>query len=273
MDECARYLCKKDTLTDPKYAASVRRATKIVKEKIDKKTAVQGDASYSYEAKLQATAKVSDKIQAAFGFKYTDEFKNSEQAEASHAYVNVANVQAAVTDRVSVLAGRHELTLGQGYIYDDVAEGAAVQYAGKTTDFSAGYAKLKKAKNYKLAYVQAKATVCDRAAVGAYYGHVVVPGASKEISTQVYGASLQAKVSDKVQALVSYEKYHVYDTKNKQTTDSAAVRYGKVMYGNADFATPKSWDIWVDYLNTDKFSIPVSGDWRIYNLKNNASTS
>ena len=264
---------KKDTLTDPKYADSVRRATDNVEKKRDKNTAVQGDASYSYEAKLQATAKVSDKIQAAFGFKYTDEFKNSEQAEASHAYVNVANVQAAVTDRVSVLAGRHELTLGQGYIYDDVAEGAAVQYAGKTTDFSAGYAKLKKAKNYKLAYVQAKATVCDRAAVGAYYGHVVVPGASKEISTQVYGASLQAKVSDKVQALVSYEKYHVYDTKNKQTTDSAAVRYGKVMYGNADFATPKSWDIWVDYLNTDKFSIPVSGDWRIYNLKNNASTS
>ena len=268
---------KKDTLTDPKYAASVRRATDNVEKKRDKNTAVQGDASYSYEAKLQATAKVSDKIQAAFGFKYTDEFKNSEQAEASHAYVNVANVQAAVTDRVSVLAGRHELTLGQGYIYDDVVDGVEAQVAADKVRVQAGYAKLK-AKGLtedKVGYVQARAAVSDFAAIGAYYGHVVVPNEPKDSSTQVYGAFVQANVGKQVQALASYEKFRVYDSTYKRALDNSVARYGKVTYGKADFATPKSWDVWVDYLNADPFSFNGEtggvngGTWRKGDLTDN----
>lgn len=85
--------------------------------------------------------------------------------------------------------------------------------------------------------------------------------------TQVYGASVQAKVSDQVKALVSYEKYKEYKTDTHETKSKPASWYGKVTYGNADFETPKSWDIWVDYLQADDFAMVNGATWRSGNLQ------
>ncbi|WP_288889563.1 S-layer homology domain-containing protein [uncultured Megasphaera sp.] len=238
----------------------------------------KGDASYSYTAKLKATAKVSENVKANLGFKYKGEFKSVDPVDGDHAsaWVNVANVQAKVADQVSVLAGRHDLTLGQGYIYDDVVDGVEAQVAADKVSVQGGYAKLKADASYKVGYVQAQAAVCDYATVGAYFANVVgvkkQPDAQKNMSVQVYGASVQAKVADQVKALVSYEKYKVYDTEKNQTTSKPASWYGKVTYGKADFATPKSWDVWVDYLNADKFDFVNGGTWRGGDLKSNVKS-
>ncbi|WP_288839802.1 S-layer homology domain-containing protein [uncultured Megasphaera sp.] len=242
-----------------------------------KKAAVTGDASYSYTAQLTATAKVSKNVKANIGFKYKGTFNDAAGADKAYAHVNVANVQAKVADRVSVLAGRHTLTLGQGYIYDNVVDGVEAQVAADKVSVQAGYAKLK-AKDftdYKVGYVQARAAVSDVAGIGAYYGHVVVPNEPKDASTQVYGAFVQANVGKQVQALASYEKFRAYDSTAKQARDNSVARYGKVTYGKADFATPKSWDVWVDYLNADSFAFSVEtggvngGTWREGDLADN----
>ena len=242
-----------------------------------KADAVTGDKSYSYTAKLKATAKVSKNVQANLGFKYKGKFDDHDEANATYAHVNVANVQVKVADRVSVLAGRHTLTLGQGYIYDNVVDGVEAQVAADKVSVQAGYAKLK-AKDftdYKVGYVQARAAVSDVAGIGAYYGHVVVPNEPKDASTQVYGAFVQANVGKQVQALASYEKFRAYDSTAKQARDNSVARYGKVTYGKADFATPKSWDVWVDYLNADSFAFSVEtggvngGTWREGDLADN----
>ena len=230
----------------------------------------KGDASYSYTAKLKATAKVSKNVKANIGFKYKGQFNDVHEANSAYAHVNVANVQAKVADQVSVLAGRHDLTLGQGYIYDDVVDGVEAQVAADKVSVQGGYAKLKADASYKVGYVQAQAAVCDYATVGAYFANVVTGAANT--STHAYGASVQAKVADQVKALVSYEKYKVYDTENKVTTSKPASWYGKVTYGKADFATPKSWDVWVDYLNADKFDFVNGGTWRGGNLKSNVKS-
>ena len=230
----------------------------------------KGDASYSYTAKLKATAKVSKNVKANIGFKYKGKFNDVHEANSAYAHVNVANVQAKVADQVSVLAGRHDLTLGQGYIYDDVVDGVEAQVAADKVSVQGGYAKLKADASYKVGYVQAQAAVCDYATVGAYFANVVTGVANT--STHVYGASVQAKVADQVKALVSYEKYKVYDTEHKVTTSKPASWYGKVTYGKADFATPKSWDVWVDYLNADKFDFVNGGTWRGGDLKSNVKS-
>ncbi|WP_288894609.1 S-layer homology domain-containing protein [uncultured Megasphaera sp.] len=242
-----------------------------------KKAAVTGDDSYSYTAQLKATAKVSKNVEANLGFKYKGKFDNATEVNSAYAHVNVANVQAKVADQVSVLAGRHTLTLGQGYIYDDVADGVEAQVAADKVRVQAGYAKLK-AKGLtedKVGYVQARAAVSDFAAIGAYYGHVVVPNEPKDSSHHVYGAFVQANVGKQVQALASYEKFRVYDSTYKRALDNSVARYGKVTYGKADFATPKSWDVWVDYLNADPFSFNGEtggvngGTWRKGDLTDN----
>ena len=242
-----------------------------------KADAVTGDDSYSYTAQLKATAKVSKNIKANIGFKYKGKFNATEDVNKEYAHVNVANVQAKVADRVSVLAGRHTLTLGQGYIYDDVADGVEAQVAADKVSVQAGYAKLK-AKGFtedKVGYVQARAAVSDFAAIGAYYGQVVVPNEPKDFSTHVYGAFVQANVGKQVQTLASYEKFRAYDSTAKKALNNSVARYGKVTYGKADFATPKSWDVWVDYLNADPFAFNGEtggvngGTWRKGDLTDN----
>ena len=263
--------------------ATYEKLKQDAKDYIEHKSgAVTGDDSYSYTAQLKATAKVSKNVKANLGFKYEGKFKEIDgtpdvAADKTYAHVNVANVQAKVADQVSVLAGRHTLTLGQGYIYDDVADGVEAQVAADKVRVQAGYAKLK-AKGLtedKVGYVQARAAVSDFAAIGAYYGHVVVPNEPKDSSHHVYGAFVQANVGKQVQALASYEKFRVYDSTYKRALDNSVARYGKVTYGKADFATPKSWDVWVDYLNADQFSFNGEtggvngGTWRKGDLTDN----
>ena len=253
--------------TGDTYGTLQADAAKYIK---DEAGAVTGDDSYSYTAQLKATAKVSKNVNANIGFKYKGKFNDDHEANSAYAHVNVANVQAKVADQVSVLAGRHDLTLGQGYIYDDVVDGVEAQVAADKVSVQGGYAKLKADASYKVGYVQAQAAVCDYATVGAYFANVVTGVANT--STHVYGASVQAKVADQVKALVSYEKYKVYDTEHKVTTSKPASWYGKVTYGKADFATPKSWDVWVDYLNADKFDFVNGGTWRGGDLTSNVKS-
>ena len=261
---------------DNKYTTGDTYGTLKADADAYKSGAVTGDDSYSYTAQLKATAKVSKNVKANIGFKYKGQFNDVHEANSAYAHVNVANVQAKVADRVSVLAGRHDLTLGQGYIYDDVVDGVEAQVAADKVSVQGGYAKLKADASYKVGYVQAQAAVCDYATVGAYFANVVgvkkQPDAQKNMSVQVYGASVQAKVADQVKALVSYEKYKVYDTEKNQTTSKPASWYGKVTYGKADFATPKSWDVWVDYLNADKFDFVNGGTWRGGDLTSNVKS-
>ena len=51
-------------------------------------------------------------------------------------------------------------------------------------------------------------------------------------------------------ALVNYEKYKL-DKQANIDFDDADVWIGKLTYGKANFATPKSWDAWVEYINAD----------------------
>ena len=300
--------------------------------------AVTGDHSYSYTAQLKATAKVSKNVKANIGFKYKGKFNDDHEANSAYAHVNVANVQAKVADQVSVLAGRHDLTLGQGYIYDDVVDGVEAQVAADKVSVQVGYAKLKEfsvkeqlpakaidsqfqdtqraaidMNGIKVSYVNAAAKLGDKVTAGAYYGHLILPNeVSAKISPanaqgqaetrkgipnalkqggsyNVYGAYVQAKLADQVKALASYDRLQARqtytDNQQHEVTDTrhAASWYGKVTYGKADFATPKSWDVWVDYVNADAFdfadaegtgnvSVGVNGNWRGGDLTSNVKS-
>ena len=76
-------------------------------------------------------------------------------------------------------------------------------------------------------------------------------------------------------ALVNYEKYNSENSK----ADDPEVWVGKITYNKANFATPKSWDAWVEYLNADNgfgdkthAFIGSTQSWRNGNLLNNVKS-
>ena len=76
-------------------------------------------------------------------------------------------------------------------------------------------------------------------------------------------------------ALANYEKYNSENSK----ADDPEVWVGKITYNKANFATPKSWDAWVEYLNADDgFDDATHGfigstqSWRRDNLLNNVKS-
>ena len=64
----------------------------------------------------------------------------------------------------------------------------------------------------------------------------------------------------------NYEKINANDSK----ADDPEVWYGKLQYGTASFAAPKSWDAWVEYLNADQnaFLGGSTNMWRFSDMDN-----
>ena len=75
--------------------------------------------------------------------------------------------------------------------------------------------------------------------------------------------------------MANYEKYNNTDS----SKDDPEVWVGRLTYGAANFATPKSWDAWVEYLNADNgfadtdttFSGSTNG-WRNDSLTSNVKS-
>ena len=76
-------------------------------------------------------------------------------------------------------------------------------------------------------------------------------------------------------ALANYEKYNSENSK----ADDPEVWVGKITYNKANFATPKSWEAWVEYLNADNGFADADGKfigstygWRNGSLLNNVKS-
>ena len=76
-------------------------------------------------------------------------------------------------------------------------------------------------------------------------------------------------------ALANYEKYNSENSK----ADDPEVWVGKITYNKANFATPKSWDAWVEHLNADNGFADANGKfigstygWRNGSLLNNVKS-
>ena len=75
--------------------------------------------------------------------------------------------------------------------------------------------------------------------------------------------------------LANYEKYN----STNSSDNDPEVWVGKLTYGAANFATPKSWDAWVEYLNADQGFADAKGNfvgstdgWREGSLLNNVKS-
>ena len=193
-----------------------------------------------------------------------------------------------------------------GYQYGDVFDRAQLQYNNGKVAVTAGYGKFKEdngegfvrggkfeikegkyAGNYdldgvKTGYGMIEGFFGNGSAAGVYYNNFTRAGGSGAVDNgdfsrdldadDLWGVYASVNIGSKWNVLANYEKvnrdgFGYYS--GKEVSDPE-VWIGKVTYGKAVMAQPKSWDIWVEYLDAEDgaFLGGSTNSWRFGQMDN-----
>ena len=234
---------------------------------------LKNDGSWQFRGRLRANAKINDRADAVIGVNYNSNFSNTDAASADkdkffvdRAYVNYA---LDAGKKFNLMVGRYDYELGNasGIQYGDNFDGAQLKFANKKMAATAGYGKFKEGllNDTKTAYGELEGFFgggsVAGSAVGAFYNNFN-KGTGAVAPDDLWGAYTSLNFAKKFNFLGEYQKVN-----NPGTSTDADVFYGKLQYGKALFAQPKTWDLWVDYVNIDKNGVyGSSGNWRTSSL-------
>ena len=275
-------------------------------------TGYKKDASWDYRVRVRANAKVNDRTTVTYGIS-TDDINFADNGAASdngNIFTDDAkvdynfggnhwNLSVGRTDTY-VLGGEN----AYGFQYGDVFDRAELKYTNDHFAATAGYGKFKAGDiagyaltddNDKVIYQMDGVKTgygelegffgggrAAGSALGVYYNDFTVSGGNN--GSEIYGDSFPfddawgayASVNfGKWNALANYEKYN----STNSSDNDPEVWVGKLTYGAANFAAPKSWDAWVEYLNADQGFGDKAGNfigstdgWRADSLLNNVKS-
>lgn len=271
---------------------------------------IKNDDSWSYRVRLRANAQVNDRTKVTYGIStgnhtFSD---NSAADNENDIYTDLANVQYSFGKNWTAMVGRYNYVMGgdnaYGVFYGDTFDGAQLKYQSDSFAATAGYGKFKAgyiggaATGYydngetyysasaKTAYGELEGFFGNGSAVGVYYNKIM-PDAYEiynDVKTtadldniDVWGAYGSFNLGSKWNLLANYETYRDVITNDNGSKDDADVWVGKLTYGAANFATSKSWDIWVEYLNADQLGfdgtfLGSTNGWRNDNLTSNVKS-
>ena len=234
---------------------------------------LKNDGSWQFRGRLRANAKINDRADAVIGVNYNSNFSNTDAASADkdkffvdRAYVNYA---LDAGKKFNLMVGRYDYELGNasGIQYGDNFDGAQLKFANKKMAATAGYGKFKEGllNDTKTAYGELEGFFgggsVAGSAVGAFYNNFN-KGTGAVAPDDLWGAYTSLNFAKKFNFLGEYQKVN-----NPGTSTDADVFYGKLQYGKALFAQPKTWDLWVDYVNIDENGVYGStGNWRTDSL-------
>ena len=240
------------------------------------------DNSWDYRVRLRATANVNDKTTVTYGISSNNQnFADDVAASAgdkNHIYTDMAKVDTQLGSNFTASVGRtaaYNLGNAYGYNYGDAFDRAELKYNNGKVAVTAGYGKFKEGipswtvsssdlNNVKTGYGELEGFFGNGSAVGAYYNDF--NGKKDFLADDLWGAYASVNFGSKWNALANYEKINANDSK----ADDPEVWIGKLTYGKASIATPKSWDIWVEYLNADAGAYlgGSTNSWRFNNMDN-----
>ena len=234
---------------------------------------LENDGSWQFRGRLRANAKINDRADAVIGVNYNSNFSSTDAASADKDtfYVDRAYVNYALDagKKFNLMVGRYDYELGNasGIQYGDNFDGAQLKFANKKMAATAGYGKFKEGalNDTKTAYGELEGFFgggsVAGSAVGAFYNNFN-KGTGTAAPDDLWGAYTSLNFAKKFNFLGEYQKVN-----NPGTSTDADVFYDKLQYGKALFAQPKTWDLWVDYVNIDKNGVyGSSGNWRTSSL-------
>ena len=238
---------------------------------------LKNDDSWQFRGRLRANAKINDRADAVLGMEYNTKFANDTTASASassagkdHFYVDRAYVNYALDNghKWNVMVGRYDYELGNnmGLIYGNNFDGAQLKFADNKMAATVGYGKFKEGdlNDSKTAYGELEGFFgggsVAGSAVGVYYNDFNASSGVSAGDAKVWGAYASLNFAKKFN--LNAEAYRVnYDKASVADADGFSA---KLKYGKAKFDTPKSWDLWVNYINIEDGAADDSGtgSWR-----------
>ena len=254
---------------------------------------VKNDDSWTYRVRVRANAQVNDRTKVVYGIS-TNNVRFADNSTASDSKDNNIFTDRAYVDynfggnNWDLKVGRDEYDMGggraYGFLYGDNFDGAQLKYSNDKFAATAGYGKFKEGVMGGKDGVDATKTGYGElegffgggraagSAIGVYYNDF--SGNKSFNFDDAWGAYGSLNLG-KWNALANYEKYNSENSK----ADDPEVWVGKITYNKANFATPKSWDAWVEYLNADNGFADAAGDfigstygWRNDSLLNNVKS-
>lgn len=256
---------------------------------------VKNDNSWSYRVRVRANAQVNDRTKVVYGVStnnvnFADNSKASSDSKDNNIFTDRAFVDYNFGgNNWDLKVGRDEYDMGggraYGFLYGDTFDGAQLKYTNDKFAATAGYGKFKEgvmggdngaSAATKTGYGELEGFFgggrAAGSAVGVYYNDF--SGNKSFNFDDAWGAYGSLNLG-KWNALANYEKYNSENSK----ADDPEVWVGKITYNKANFATPKSWDAWVEYLNADNgfgdkthAFIGSTQSWRNDNLLNNVKS-
>ena len=238
---------------------------------------LKNDDSWQFRGRLRANAKINDRADAVLGMEYNTNFGYNTAASASassagkdHFYVDRAYVNYALDNghKWNVMVGRYDYELGNnmGLIYGNNFDGAQLKFADNKMAATVGYGKFKEGtlNDSKTAYGELEGFFgggsVAGSAVGVYYNDFNASSGVSAGDAKVWGAYASLNFAKKFN--LNAEAYRVnYDKASVADADGFAA---KLKYGKAKFDTPKSWDLWVNYINIEDGAADDggTGSWR-----------
>ena len=235
------------------------------------------DNSWDYRIRLRGTAQVNDRTTATVGLS-TDNQNFGDNGTASggdnDVFADIIKVDynfgspnwnlSVGRDSDWVIGGANSY----GYQYGDVADRAELKFNNGKLGVTAGYAKLKEGlginiygddeiDGVKAAYGEIEGYFGNGSAAGVYYynfngdkGFDADNKWQEFNGDDLWGAYASVNFGSKWNVLANYEHVNTL-TNNINGDDSADVWVGRLTYGKASMAQPKSWDIWVEYLDAE----------------------
>ena len=271
--------------------------------------AKENEDSWQYRVRLRANAQVNDRTKVTYGISSNNQtFSQNGAASGGDTnnediYTDLANIDYNFGgNNWDLMVGRYTYVLGDkvGYQFGDAFDGAQLQYKNDKFKAIAGYGKFKEgdmagytsndaiAFNLKNADKIAAGDVTAKdidgldgvktgygvlegffgggrlagSSVGAYYNDFY--GQKGFTADDLWGGFASFNFGPKWNLTANYEKI------SDDATDDPDMWYGKLQYGTASFAAPKSWDAWVEYLNAEQgaFLGGSTNMWRWNNMDN-----
>ncbi|WP_370857210.1 S-layer homology domain-containing protein [Megasphaera sp.] len=258
---------------------------------------VKNDDSWSYRVRVRANAQVNDRTKVVYGVS-TNNVSFADNSTADNSDKNNIFTDRAYVDynfggnNWDLKVGRDEYDMGggraYGFLYGDTFDGAQLKYSNDKFAATAGYGKFKEGvmggdndvvdshEATKTGYGELEGFFgggrAAGSAIGVYYNDF--SGNKSFNFDDAWGAYGSLNLG-KWNALANYEKYNSENSK----ADDPEVWVGKITYNKANFATPKSWDAWVEYLNADNGFADADSNfigstygWRNGSLLNNVKS-
>ena len=194
------------------------------------------------------------------------------------------------------------------YQYGDTFDRAELKYQNDSFAVTAGYGKFKEdGGNYavdgyagrfqgiagkddqgldgvKMGYGEIEAFFGNNSAAGVYYGQFNRTGNAKADAEwqgdydadNLWGVYANVNIGSKWNVLANYESIDRdgYSATTDRKVSDPEVWIGRVMYGKASMAQPKSWDIWVEYIDAEDGAWlgGSTGSWRNFGSIDNMTS-